>query len=133
MESIPTRLTWTDWRLSAYHVSSSTLVFRIRESYPFSLFAKSSVLGLTLTGLTFVLDRDPCTGTYPSFGSFLIHPSYWRVSSIYQGIWMEMRLGYGITASTYPIIDLHILTVVILENTHCSEQGPFPVEVMADI
>ncbi|KAJ0154300.1 Uncharacterized protein HZ326_3367 [Fusarium oxysporum f. sp. albedinis] len=97
-------LTWTDWRLSAYHVSSSTLVFRIRESYPFSLFAKSSVLGLTLTGLTFVLDRDPC-------------------------IWMEMRLGYGITASTYPIIDLHILTVVILENTHCSEQGPFPVEV----
>jgi len=46
---------------------------------------------------------------------------------------MEMRLGYGITASTYPIIDLHILTVVILENTHCSEQGPFPVEVMADI
>jgi hypothetical protein len=50
-----------------------------------------------------------------------------------KGIWMEMRLGYGITASTYPIIDLHILTVVILENTHCSEQGPFPVEVMADI
>ncbi|EWZ00587.1 hypothetical protein FOYG_00418 [Fusarium oxysporum NRRL 32931] len=72
MESIPTRLTWTDWRLSAYHVSSSTLVFRIRESYPFSLFAKSSVLGLTLTGLTFVLDRDPCTGAYPSFGSSII-------------------------------------------------------------